>query len=1071
MLFACVAAGAAAVEGALRVESVDDGGFRITRNGELVVSSVSVDLGIQEDSDILRSSTVIEAGKVWNVWSEKRDRRFRLELVERTDGSVEITMMGQVDPESAVRKRVLNLDLPRAALDGKKFRRLSSSRSFRNFNEESGRFEKSMKAFTTRFLACDGLVFDFNPLGPGDSYGQVSQSNESSQEDSNAVMGMWSVCARGDDFRFSAGNHVRASCGGMSGAKIIIREGGFDDYGSWHLVRSYRYYQTLPARHLLAFGSPKRGKSFQEGNMAFSQKRKFGWLGDVKRSASVGHHEGMMYSSVRGKGRAVYRFSGLPDGYYIFGYVGGNYHGASNAFSISLNGIGFVSNADVPVDSVRSIFRAVHVNGGVLDVEFDGEWLVSSLSLQPLLGDAEDFSVRRGFWATDGYEPCMLFRNVDTRCAAVFSVSDETQALPVPGEECLAAPKALLSPVDRPDPKEPSLSWMQTAKMVRFLSNSATLSEFDEPGSLGRYIKKEYGKKNVRVVMLSGLHSRHTYLGHEARSVEAIRKMTDVFHKHGIKVIDHEDATLLWNIGAGFRVMMERLDHTVRTVREGIPSGQFCLSNPRFSERYYAYLRKLVEAGVDGFQIDEVEFWHHSCVCRYCRDAFHRDTGWQIPLNELDADWNNPKSALRRRWHDWRVKSVTNWFVELRRRNKDINANLVLSNYTTNDGFYSPFPRRNASSDIIDLGRVMNYFGVEMMTRSTMKNGRNLIPIARMRDALKPKGTPPVWCWFYNFNWQNNYFAWAMSELVGQTPLLSDIPAEADTPKYEQFAASGNAMSRVDPRPEGGVAILFSAASRDWNEGGKYRSGILGTAQALEALHIPYRFVSDQDIAGDLPADCKVLFLGEAQCISDAGVANIKKFAQRGGTVRLSKSAGTRNELGFLRDKRAFDDARGFVFDDTDAASFELDENWSDLKWSFNPDPAKEAAFRASVKGWAEHASAWRIQAPDKVFTAVWREREGSYVIHFLNGTGVNMKPGDKVTPHALNPAFPPVGEAMSVTTPKLDGMTAVAYSPEFDAGRELCVKMNADGTANVTLPPGILKGYLLVRLECRQPR
>ena len=351
------------------------------------------------------------------------------------------------------------------------------------------------------------------------------------------------------------------------------------------------------------------------------------------------------------------------------------------------------------------------------------------------------------------------------------------------------------------------------------------------------------------------------------------------------------------------------------------------------------------------------------------------------------------------------------------------------------------------------------------MTRSTMKNGRNLLPIARLRNAMRPKGTAPVWCWFYNYNWQNNYFAWAMSESVGQVPLLSDIPVTDETPDYEGFSATGIAMRREGAEPVGSVALLFSAASRDWNEGADFRPELFGTAQALEALHIPYRFVSDQDLENGLSPDYAVLFLGDAQCLSDAAVAGIRAFAARGGRVRLSGRAGSRNELGLLRQRSAFEDAAGFSFFRTPrAASFELDENWIDLKWSFNPDPAAEAAFRAEVLDWAVSAGIWRIEAPDKVFTSVWRERDGAYVVHFLNGTGVAMKPGDAVTPDAPDPAFPPVAEAMTITAPESAGTVAAAYSPEFSGARIVPVSANDDGTVTAKLSPAMLKGYLLVR-------
>jgi hypothetical protein len=269
----------------------------------------------------------------------------------------------------------------------------------------------------------------------------------------------------------------------------------------------------------------------------------------------------------------------------------------------------------------------VHVKGGILDLSFRGKWLVSSIGIQPLLGDGEDFSMKRGFWMIEGYEPCAIFKSSDYAGKPVIDICDETQILPEPGRECAGKPRLPPMPTERPDETLPSLRWTKTAKMKLLLSNSVTLSEFDAPGSLERYLDREWSDKNIEAVMLSGMHSRHTYLGSVERGVKAVGRMVDVLHKRGVKVVDHHDATLLWNIAAGFRVMAARVGETIRALDTGLPSWHLCPSNPRFKETYFAYLRKLAEAGVDGFQIDELEFWREGCICRHCRDAFRRDVG------------------------------------------------------------------------------------------------------------------------------------------------------------------------------------------------------------------------------------------------------------------------------------------------------------------------------------------------------------------------------------------------------------------------------------------------------------
>ena len=604
--------------------------------------------------------------------------------------------------------------------------------------------------------------------------------------------------------------------------------------------------------------------------------------------------------------------------------------------------------------------------------------------------------------------------------------------------------------------------------MVRFLSNTSTLAEFEDPRHLERTLDTLLAGRNVQVVMLSGMLSRHAYCGHVERGIRAVGQIAAALHLRGIKLIDHHDATLLWNIVGGYRTLAERLDETIRTRDGSLPAYQLCPSNVEFRRRYFDYLRRLVLAGVDGFQIDELEFWSHGCGCRHCREAFRRDTGWTMPMNECDAAWNDPKSELRRRWQDWRKKAIANWFVALRRSLKDICPGLILSNYITNDWFCMPQPKLTASTEVQELGRVMNYLGSEMMTRSTMINGRQLFPVLRMRRGILPDASAAGWAWFYNFNWQNDYFSWAMSVMTGQLPLLSDIAPTPDMPPYRTFAATPAAMDVGRAEPVASVALLFPSYSRDWNEGADYRPELFGTAQALEALHIPYVFISDDKLAAGVRGNFRVLFLGEAQCLSDAEVAAVRSFAAAGGKVRLSVRAGTRNEFGLKRSSRAFGERASYLYyeETSHAAPFALEENWQTKRWDFDPDPLAEDAFRREVAEWASVPGAWRIDAPDKVFTAVWRESPDVYAVHFLNATGVRMKKGDKVITRPLNPAFPPIAEAMTIHAPLAGSWTVEVTSPDFQGVKAFSMSRDSDSDLVVTLPPEVVSVYSLVRIR-----
>ena len=1078
-IFVCVAVVACALSSfaALQVKETD-GALSVWRDGKVLVSDIVADRGAVGTDDVKSSFAELSDGtRVWNRWSEDSSRRFRLEVADRADGAVEITMMGEADFFSDCRRRMLYLGLSDAALLGKAYRRVSNETSgaFTRYGEEDGAFTAKMKTFFTRFLAADGVTYDFNPLGPGDESGAILWSDAGNQLNNNGVGGYWQVERRDGGFRFSCGGDIGALWGGFAGGKIVIREGSFADFDRIHAIRTFHYPLRLEPTRLVSFGTPKRGEKYVDGDFAYAGPARCGWLDGAaakSRKTVVGHSEGAFYSCVAGKGTATYRFGGLIDGWHILSFAAGNYAGVKNKFSVTANGERLLKDVTVPKGEVRRISRAVHVKYGQMDVELDGDWIVSAIGDQALLADGEDFSVARGFWMTDGFEPCTLFRNIDTKTPFVPKLRDETDILPVPGTESAARRCAVPMPVERPAADDPRLEWAKTAKMERLLGNSVSMSEFDRPGSLETYADRQLVKKGIGVVMLSGMHSRHTYPGHIKRGIESVRHVCDVLHKRGIRVIDHHDSTLLWNVMAGFRVMMERLDETAITRDAGLPSWQFCPSNPKWTTTCYAYLRKLVEAGVDGLQIDELTYWSLGCLCHDCREAFRRDTGWEVPLNECDAAFNNPDSMLRHVWHDWRKKAITNWFVGLRRHVKDLRDDFILSCYTTNDAFCHPNQFRYVSSDMQDLGRVMNYFGSEMMSRSALRDGRNLLSMLRMRTGVAPEGVPPLWIWWYNVDYANEYFSWALSTLIGQTPLLSAVPVPAGGAQFEAFGGSPVAMSRDGAEVVAEVAILFPTYSRDWNSDWKthaYRREMFGTAQTLDTMHVPYEFISDQRLESRNLGKFKALLVGEAQCLSDAEIAAIKAFADNGGKVRTTVRAGTRDELGALRPQPAFGSHPNFIVtEETRAAPFEQWETWNTCTWEFDPDKTAEESFKRELLDWCGSARTWKIDAPEKVFTGVWREKSGEHVVHFLNAMGVNMKPGDKVVAEAPDPAFPAIEADMSITAPASVGTKAIAVSPDFAGEVELSLQANGDGTVTAVLPKERLAVYTLVRFKMK---
>ena len=1088
--------------------------IRVLRDGKPLIESIAIDLALppMEMSKLRlaetakRSQQVLPDGtKVWNEWNEERQTRYRIEVAQRTDGAVEISMTGEMEALNPYMTRLIHLTMPQGILNGKPFDALEGNG--RKYTRVNGVCDTAYKGGNYRWFTADGLIFDFNPFGATDycsGYG------------AGAVKGVWNITpAEGGKYVLTAGSSMK-NYGGFTGGKLVIREGTFDDYGKYHLIDRFGYSQHLFPSRLLAFGADKTGKQYSNGNIPFDEKLGYGWTSGSPTVIN-GYKEGALYSHVTGTD-ATYTVTGFQDGFYVLTVGAGNYTGAPNRFSVDVNGVELAPETAIGPRKVFYSSRAIRITGGKAEFHFKGSYILSVIGVQPLMGDGEDFFIQRGFWVSRGYEPASIYRSCDYDRKAVLRIFTETYDLPVPGTETSATPKAPPRPVKLPDPNQPSLAWMKNAQFFRNLSNSATLAEMADPQVCKAYLDKELEGKSFNAMMVSGMHSRHTYFNHIDRGIEAIGKLAQEAHARGMKLIDHHDSTLLWNVDAGLRTLAERLPEVGKALNDNLPSFQFCPSNPTFCETYYAYLRRLVEAGVDGFQIDELCFWPHSCSCQFCREKFHKETGWILPVNELDKNFNNPNSELMKRWFDWRIATITNWFVELRTRLEDIKPDLVLCNYTTHWGFTRSLPRHNASSCLIENGRAMNFFGTEVMTRNVMQSSRPLLPYRKMKNLLSVAYKAPVWGWYYCSDWQTNYFSWCVGNMTGQAALLSTVEEPPEMPKFEQFAATPANMNKQGATQIAEVALLFSSTSRDWNSYIGFDNELFGLAQALEALHIPYEFIGDMSVNPEQLAKYKALMVCASGCLSDDEISVIREFAERGGIVQMTTIAGYFDEFGKKRDKWPFEDIMGFAVEHSSnmpkidsidtgngivkldapmtsfvpakykinllgvekpygkgrifyravplAAKLKANETTPPQKWTYNADPKLEAYYRSRVAALLKPASYWQVSLPDKVYTTIWREANGSQVIHFLNATGANIKYDEVMKNTAPNPAFPQLAEDIVFTIPAPACQSVCAYSPDFAGERKLAFTQNADGTITATLPKELLKAYTIVRMK-----
>lgn len=1071
-----------------------------------------------------------DGGWVSNLWSETADCRFRQEVAVHPGGrTVEITFMTENAAHQGFPGKQLDVVIPYSLVEGATYQAYATNS--RQIEEITGQFTAAtpdgiVGGRKVRFLAIQKgglkLIFDLNPLGPGDYINNYQQSS---------VRGIWDIVREGDKLILRQQSSLPPD-GGLTGAKLCIREGVFSDYDRYHALRRFHYDDHLTPENFLSFGAAKTGKQYRHADLApYAAERQSGWTDPAGLKQTVHSPEGAYYANVSGCD-AEFRITGLRDGVHIVTVGIGNYGNQANRFDLSCNQQEMAKAFSVGKQEAVTLSLPLWVRDGEVRLRFRGNFLVSVIATQFLLADAEDFSFRRALWVTDGYEPAILFRNRDWQPAGAFAVSCERFALPAPGAEMKAPLRMPERPVELPDPDNPALAWRYTANI--FSLRAYTMAEWADRAELEKYMGslKDIG---VNAVMTGGLHSRHTYPAHLERGKKMIGQIVDAAHRNEIKVIEHHEATLLWNLDQGFRILCQRLPETVRSIDDNLPSFQFCIMNDQFTRTYTEYCKDLVKLGVDGLQLDELYFFRHSCVCAACRAKFQHDTGWQIPVNELDPALTDRKHPLWKAWFEWKRIKETNWLVDLRRTLKTINPNLTLTQYTTHHGFKLSLPRDNSARDLEEYARAIDFFGTEVMTRNAFASARAVIPFRKAFNLLHFAYRTPIWAIFYNNNWDVRYFCYALSNMNAQQPLLPYDRCPPGKSDYQTFAAHPDNMDRAHAEPLARIALLFSGRSRDWNSLASFEPELFGLAQTLEEMHVPYQVIGSASLKSEALGQFDIVSLGASGCLADEEVQAVKDYARAGGAVWLTTITGLFDAEGEPRKTWAFAEVFGFspkitplkkltTLEDASGTRLTLQKpvNYFPLqgrfrpesalyiifnqqrlpcwieqpygkgkmiyqplelagalyapevspgkKWQFERDDALAELLHRELRRMLGDAALWQTDAPEKVYTTLYREPD-RLLVHFLNATGVAIKKGEVMTDRAPEVAYPALAQDISFTvSPGFPVRQVYAVSPDFAGRKELSFAVTPGGECQVALPKAMLNVYTIVILDRRAP-
>lgn len=839
-----------------------------------------------------------EGWQVVNTWNEKTIWPYRKEVAVSHDGcEVELNICMQVPAytqkeDGMVYGIVLPLDpfkgMSYSGISGRTFApKIIEGDEILSGNTPNGPLLES----SLRYLAFEGngkkIVFDFNPEGVG-SYSDYGPTY---------VQSLWTVMKTDAGLSLSFGRTLHSD-GGVLNSKVRIFEGTMDDYLNRHAYQKYHYFSELPADLQFCFGAPKHGKPFiQAGSSVYNPEKGFGWSREPALESI--RQVGALFTAATGSGEASFKCRVARPGLYIITLRSSAYEASRGPFSVSANGREIASDQKGSPFTVKDLTWSQWIEDGEFEVFFSGaNWSVSSLSLQMLQHSLEDFKFRRAYWIAEGlFEPNPVLAGYNFSQPVQHDISITEIALPQTAvTDPVIKPQLPIGEVCLPDQNSPGMAWRFTAALGTMgPGNGGTFDEFDTPELIRRRLT-EIKARGIDAVIVNGLLARHCFPGQLDRVQDRMKQIVAIAHELEMKIIDHQDLSLLWNHGAGFRVLCEKLGMTQRTVDGALPNRGLCLSNQRFASEYYDWLIPyILETGIDGIMIDETVFHGFEfCGCADCRKNFTEQSGLTLPLDETSPLLQNKKSTLWKTWLEWRTKTTADFKVGIRKRLADQKPDFTYLIYTTHSGFSGNSALKDGACLNQDA-RACDFLGTEIMSRNVMATYRATFAFRKAKNALRLAFGSPIFGLVYPMNSSDfAYFGWAMNNMNAQVTWMvhSGGADHADYYGFDQNMDHRLASSLSD------VAVFYSIRSRDWTKYTSTVNSTISVSQSLSDRHIMHDFFVEESITDEFLKKYKMVILPTAGALSRKHIDTFLRYAENGGTLVLTSITGMLDSLG-----------------------------------------------------------------------------------------------------------------------------------------------------------------------------
>jgi hypothetical protein len=1030
--------------------------------------------------------------QITNVWSQKSPVPYRREIGISPDGRrIELNFQSHQDalmknfPSSSI---VYTIHVPLSALNNSKweaFTGLSYNCKWSSGDLNSATPDGDIIGGPARWVSFathkGKITFDFNPQGITTYY----------LAGANMIQSQWSLVKKGNILEVSF-NIGATNYGGAMTSKLVIFEGDKNDYLKHHAVTYYHYFSEIPTERLYCFGGKSTRDFINAGLDEFNTAKGYGWKKKEGLLKSGGSLTGALYTAASSTKNNIFTVDNLRSGLYLITIRSSALNKNTGPYNVNLNGEKIFSNINVDKGKAANLTCVRWIEKGKADITFEGNWSVSVIGLQMFMHSDEDYEFRRGFWIkNNGYCPDVMFANY-YNAPAVYGKCVTYSKLAGKVEEINQIPEMPELETALPDQNSNELSWRYTSPLGTMgPANWGSFNEFNTYSLLEQRLK-EVKNGGTKAVILNGFLSRHTFPAHLPRVEENIRQTAEIAHKMGMKVFDHHDLTILWNMDMGFRFLAAHPEYLQHAQTNGMPNWGMCPVNPLFKDGYFFpfILNQIKNTNIDGLMIDECAF-HGSnfCNCEYCREAFHKATGLVLPDDETSPLLRNRDSRLWKAWIEWRKNAIAQWRIDFSKAVHKINPSFCNIQYHSEGGFILDGASYEQGGDLALSAKSTDFLGTEIMSRDLWDDYRYTFSSRHMYNSLHETYNTPIFGLVYSgSNINNAIIGWAMNNMLAQVTWGLAFNGDEKLNDYNGWKEN---MNNFSAKPFADIAIVFSRKTRDWSLKNKrnYPAEIMGTSQFLIDHHIQHTFVLDDAFINQDLSRFRVLLAPGIDCLSDEQVTKIKQYVRNGGTLFISGDAGQLTSYGEPRSIWAF----AGVFDNNTlnkAQNTDFIENnfgkgrivycakrygindfcnsfSSGRIYQFTPDE-KQTAIHGKImrQVLGDKLSFETISMPSKVLTSVYNEfRDGENItmVHLLNATGVKVKNGDLLPLPDSN--WEEIKEDMSfeISLPSIS--KAYYATPDHPGHKPIKIEQISDKRFKVTIPKETVEKYGIVYL------